>query len=216
MTRFISFVSSFIIMVKKKGGKSKENDNGRMKRIEEVLLQVGLRIAKRGEGALFVVGDAQYKPLVDQSVPQFNICSNPKLLESLALMDGAVVISDSGMMMAYGVRVKSTKVFKNYGTRHSAAISAAKGSNLVVIVSEEDKKIRILRRGKMVMQIDALQKNVEKSVSSAVNILESIGVGTVGTIGTSLLVPSFGLALVPGIIVFGSAYYLGKLMRKKR
>lgn len=188
--------------------------NEEAKKIEEVLIQVGLRIAKRGDGALFVVGDVNYKPLVDQSVPSFDVCSNPKLLESLALMDGAVIIGMDGMMKAYGVRVKSGKVFKNYGTRHSAAISSAKGDNLVVIVSEEDKKIRILRKGKMVMQIDALQKNVEKSVNSAIDILESIGAGTVGTIGTSLLVPSIGLALLPGILVFGSAYYLGKLMKR--
>ena len=47
------------------------------------------------------------------------------------------------------------------------------------------------------------------------NVLESIGAGTIGTIGTSLLVPSLGIALLPGIIVFGSAYYLGKLLHGK-
>ena len=132
------------------------------KKLEEVLIQIGLRIAKRGEGALFVVGDVEYKPLVNQKVPPFKIIDNPKLLESLALMDGAVIIDSNGMLKAYGVRIKSTKVFKNFGTRHSAAISAAKGNNLVVLVSEEDKKIRILKQGKMVMQLDALQKDVGK------------------------------------------------------
>ena len=108
--------------------------------------------------------------------------------------------------------IKSTKTFKGFGTRHSAAMSAAMGNNLVVLVSEEDRKVRILRHGKMVMQIDALQKNVENSVPLAVNILETVGAGTLGAIGTSLLVPSLGLALLPGIVVFGSAYYLGKIL----
>lgn len=187
-----------------------------LKKVKETLLQVGLRIAKRGEGALFVVGDVEYKPLVEQSVPAFKVYDNPKLLESLALMDGAVVIDKEGVMMAYGAKVKSTRVFKNYGTRHSAAISAAKGDNLVVIVSEEDKKVRVLKKGKMVMQLDALQKDVEKSVSGAVNVLESVGAGAIGTIGTSLLVPSLGLTFLPGIVVFGSAYYLGKLMARRK
>ncbi len=186
-----------------------------LKRLEEVLIQVGLRIAKRGEGALFVVGDVKYDPLVEQSVPPFQVSQNPKLLESLALMDGAVIIGQDGFTKAYGVKIKSTKVFKNFGTRHSAALGASQNNNLVVLISEEDRKIKILRNEKMIMQIDALQKNVEESVSSAVNLLESVGAGTIGTIGTSLIVPALGIALLPGIIVFGSAYYLGKLMVHK-
>ena len=185
------------------------------KKLEEVLIQVGLRIAKRGEGALFVIGNVSYEPLVEQSVPPFQIVDNPKLLESLALMDGAVVISKSGVLNAYGVRIKSAKVFRNFGTRHSAALGASRGGNLVVLVSEEDKKIKILQNEKMLMQIDALQKNIEQSVSGAVKILESVGAGTLGTIGTSLLVPTLGIALLPGIVVFGSAYYLGRYLIEK-
>jgi len=67
----------------------------------------------------------------------------------------------------------------------------------------------------MIMPIDALQKNVEKSVSNAAGILESIGIGTIGTIGTGLLAPSLGIALLPGVILFGSAYYLLKYLGKK-
>jgi DNA integrity scanning protein DisA with diadenylate cyclase activity len=119
------------------------------------------------------------------------------------MMDGAVILDRQGVMIAYGAMIESTKTFKNFGTRHSAALSASTGDNLVVIVSEEDKKVRILKNGKMIMQMDALQKDVEKSVSGAVDILESVGAGTIGTIGTS-----------PGLVVFGSAYYLGKILTK--
>lgn len=185
------------------------------KELKQTLIQVGLRIAKRGEGALFIVGETPYKTLVRQSVPPFKVVENPKLLESLALMDGAVIIDRKGIMKVYGAMIKTTKTFKNFGTRHSAALSAAHDDNLVVIVSEEDKKIRILKKGKMIMQIDALQKDVEKEVSHAVELLESIGVGAIGTIGTSLLIPALGITLLPGIIVFGSAYYLGKILLKK-
>ena len=197
-------------MKAKKGKTSNKN-----KKLEEVLIQVGLRIAKRGEGALFVVGETKYTPLIDQSVPPFKASDNPKLLESLALMDGAVIINKKGFVIAYGVRIKTTKIFKNFGTRHSAAISAATGDNIVVIVSEEDKKVRVMKKGKTVMQIDALQKNVEKDVSKAVKVLETIGAGTVGAVGTSILFPPLGVAILPGIVIFGSAYYLGKLIQKK-
>lgn len=83
------------------------------------------------------------------------------------------------------------------------------------MVSEEDKKVRIFKAGKMVMQIDPLQKGVEKAVPQAVNVLESVGVGTIGALGTSLLVPGLGIALLPGIVLFGSAYYLTQSLRKK-
>ncbi len=65
------------------------------------------------------------------------------------------------------------------------------------------------------MQIDAMQKNVEKSVPEAVKILESIGAGTIGAVGTSLLIPALGVAMLPGILVFGSVYYIGKRLKKK-
>ena len=183
-----------------------------LKKLEEVLIQVGLRIAKRGEGALFVIGKADYEPLVNQSVPAFRVVENPKLLESLALMDGAVIIDPKGYMEAYGVMIKSKKTFKNFGTRHSAALEASRGYNTVIIVSEEDKKIRILKNEKIIMQIDALQRNVEGSVPFAVNILETVGAGALGAIGTSFLVPSLGISFLPGVLVFGSAYYLTKFL----
>lgn len=184
------------------------------KKLEETLIQVGLRIAKRGEGALFVVGETKYTAMVNQSIPPFKATDNPKLLESLALMDGAIIINKKGFVSAYGVKIKSTKVFKNFGTRHSAGLSAATGDNLVVIVSEEDKKVRILKKGKMIMQIDALQKNVEQNVSHAVKVLETVGAGAIGTIGTSLLLPTLGIAFLPGVIFFGSAYLIGKVIKK--
>ncbi len=190
-------------------------ENKEFKQLEETLIQVGLRIAKRGEGALFVVGDVQHKNLVNQTVPPFKVTENPKLLESLALIDGAVIIDKAGFLKAYGAMIKSKKVFKNFGTRHSAALSAAESDNLVVIVSEEDKKVKIFKGGKMIMQLDALQKNVEKTIPHAVHFLEAVGAGTVGALGTGLLAPTLGIALLPGMIVFGSAYYLIKLLHGK-
>ncbi len=185
------------------------------KNLEKLLIEVGCKIARRGEGALFVVGKIEHKPLVAQTVPRFKVTENPKLLESLALIDGAIVIDKKGKLTAYGTMIKSRRVFKNFGTRHSAAISASKKGNLVVLVSEEDKKLRIFKNGKMVMQLDPLQKNVEKSVPYAVQLLESVGAGTVGAVGTSILAPTLGIALLPGIVVFGSAYYIGKSLKKR-
>ncbi len=186
------------------------------KELEESLMQVALRIAKRGEGALFVIGETEYDLLIDQAIPSFKATENPKLLESLALIDGAVIIDKEGNVKAYGALVKITTPFKNHGTRHSAGLSASQNpDNLVILVSEEDRKVRIMKDSKIIMQLDALEKDVEKSVPQVVNILESIGVGTIGTIGAGLLVPSLGIALLPGVVIFGSAYYLGKFLTNK-
>ena len=185
------------------------------RKLEEILIEVGLRIAKRGEGAIFVVGSVDYKTMIDQTVPKFRVIDNPKLLESLALIDGAVIIDERGYVIAYGAKIKPSKIIKNYGTRHAAAFAASRNGNLVVLVSEEDMKVKILKNGKMVMQIDPLEKNVEKSIPVAVRLLEYVGAGAIGAIGTSLLVPALGISLVPGILVFGSAYYIGKLVNKK-
>ena len=82
------------------------------KKLEEVIIEICVKIAKRGEGALFVIGEVEYDTLVDQKVPEFSIFENPKLLESLALMDGAIILDKTGTLKAYGVMVKSKKVFR--------------------------------------------------------------------------------------------------------
>ncbi len=187
------------------------------KELEECLIKVSLKVAKRNEGALFVIGKTKYSPLIEQTVPKFQAIKNPKLLESLALMDGAVILNKKGVVEAYGARIKSNATFKNHGTRHAAALGASKEKgNTCILVSEEDKKIRIFRNGKMIMQIDPKEKNVQESISPATDILETVGAGTIGTIGTSLLAPTLGIALLPGVVVFGSAYYIGKKLLKNK
>lgn len=190
-------------------------------KLDETIIKVLLKIAKRDEGALVIInpdGKIKYKPLVEQAVPSFDIFKNPKLLESLALMDGAVVIDGNGKMIAYGVKINSRKVLKNYGTRHSAALSASFGENTSFVLSEEDRKIRVFKKGKIVMQIDSLEKGIEKKVSEISKVLEGVGVGTLGTIGAGIIATSVGFAgitLIPGVIVFGGAYYLIKKLRER-
>ena len=56
-------------MAKKNSDKKNLKETKESKKLQELLIQVGLRIAKRGEGALFVVGSTEYKPLIKQQVP---------------------------------------------------------------------------------------------------------------------------------------------------
>lgn len=188
------------------------------KQIEEILIKVGIEVAKKNEGALFVISDkCKYKKLLRQKIEPFSIFEQgaKKLLLSIAMIDGAVIVNRNGVVIDYGAKIDAKKVFKGYGTRHSAAYSASlQEDSVAILVSQEEKKIKIFKKGKIIVQIDALEKDVEKHISEANNVLESIGVGTLTTLGVSTLAPALGIAVVPGIILFGIPYYFFKRMRK--
>ena len=172
--------------------------------LNEEIVKVCLKIIKRGEGALIVIGKVDYTPLVKQEVPSFNIIDNPKLLESLALMDGAVIIKPNGMLEAYGVKIQTgLKVLMNFGTRHNSGLSASmRNGNISYVVSEEDSKLRIFKLGKLIMEIDGKQKDIEKRIPEINKIMESIGWGTAGMIGAGLLAPVIGITIVSGLTIF--------------
>ncbi len=185
--------------------------------LNEEIIKVCLKIAKRNEGAIIVVGDCDYSPLVKQVVPSFNVIENPKLLESLALQDGAVVLDKFGIMKAYGVMLKVSKlnILKNFGTRHNSGINASmKDGNKVYVVSEEEQKIRIYSSGKQILEIDGKVKGIENKVSEISNIMESIGWGTGITIGAGLVAPAVGIVAISGVTIFvvttGVTYLLKK------
>ena len=46
---------------------NKKMNKKELKQLEELLIQIGLKIAKRGEGALFVIGETKYKPLLEDA-----------------------------------------------------------------------------------------------------------------------------------------------------
>jgi DNA integrity scanning protein DisA with diadenylate cyclase activity len=188
-------------------------------KIEKLLIEISLKIARQGKGCLFVIKEKNldYENLLEQDVKPFNIFENQRRLEALALIDGACIIDQKGNLIAYGVSISNTKVFLGYGTRHSASYTASLNGNTAIMSSEEDKKVRIFKKGKLIMQLDPLEKRVNNKVSEAVNILESMGFGVTATYGLTALVPNLspGLQIFPGIILFGSAYALIKFLAKK-
>jgi len=209
-------------MPKKSKKTEEEKQIERAAKIEEALIKVGIDIVKKGEGALFIISDnIQYKPLLKQKIHPFSIFEEGarKILISIATIDGAVIINREGIVVDYGAMIKSKKVFKGYGTRHAAAYSASLFPDTVAILaSEENKKIRIFKKGKMVLQIDALEKNIKKSVSEASELLESVGFGTFSSLGVSTMAAAgllpFGISILPGIILFGAPYYILKRIKR--
>jgi len=190
----------------------------KQKKIEEKILKIAIEIAREGKGALFVIGDKVEKQrLFRQKFKPFSIFDKgaDKVLKGLASIDGAVIIDKEGIVRYYGVMIKKTRALIGYGTRHAAAITASKNDNTSILCSEEERKIKIFRNGRYIMQVDALQKNVEKNVSGISRMLETIGAGVIGTFGVATIAPSIGITLIPGVLIFGGSYYaIKKIMER--
>lgn len=181
------------------------------KNLQEQLIKIGLKIAREGKGGLYVVGKADYQVLVNnKSVEAYNAFDDEKMVESFAYVDGAVILDEKGNVEAVGAMIKQNGIIKGNGTRHAGAVSASKTADYVVLISQEERKVKILKKGKLVMQIDALEKNVEKSVPKALQVFNSVVDVTAITVGTSIAAPIVGITFLPGVIIFGSAYYILK------
>ena len=190
----------------------------KLQEIEEKIIKIGIELAQSGEGALFILGEnIKYDKLIDKKFDELSIFDKgaEKILKGLAVIDGTIIVSKEGDIIDYGVMVKNSKPFVGFGTRHAAAMTASKNNNIAILVSEEERKVKVFKDGKYLMQIDALQKNIKKDASFASKILESTGAGVIGTIGAVTLAPTLGVALIPGIVVFGGSYYAIKAFLDK-
>jgi len=187
-------------------------------KIKKIILEIAIEIAKEGKGALFVIGDkVNYEETFPQIIKKGNIFEQgmKKVLKSVGTLDGAVIIDNQGNLVSYGAIIKNIeKPYYGFGTRHAASIEASKNGNICILCSEEEHKVKIFRDGKYLMEIDALAKGIEEKINNINEFFESAGVGALATIGVSTIVPAIGLAVIPGIIIFGSSHYLLKYLSK--
>jgi len=200
-------------------------------KVEKLLIEISLKIAKEGKGCIFAIEEQPipYEHLIEQDIKPFDIFQYPRRLEALAVLDGACIITLDGQLKAYATRIAKAKTFSGYGTRHSAAYTASLNKNTAIMASEEDRKVKIFKNGVLVMQMDPFEKNIEYQTKEAVNILESIGIGSVASVTATALAPASyaaafgisaatpaGLVLVPGIILFGTSHYLIRELLKHK
>jgi len=185
----------------------------KQKKIEKILLDTAIKLSANGLGSISVFNIGQpvnYDDLFEKDVEPFSIIDYPRRFEIVSAVDGACIIDSDGKMISYSAMIKDTKPYKGFGCRHSAAFTASMNGNLVIMTSEEDRKVRVFRNGLLIMQIDPTEKEVKNKTKEAVGLLESCGAGVLTTIGTSLLIPTLGITLIPGIIIFGSSHYVLK------
>lgn len=194
-----------------------------MEEVKEKLIKIAIELTKEKKGSILIIENKKvnYEQMFPTDLKPFNILDQKqnRRLKLLASHDGACIINPEGYLIAYAVQIKDTKPFEGFGTRHSASFTASDG-NTVIMTSEEDSKVRIFNDKRLIMEIDGNQKEIENNPNLINEILQVIGIGTVGTTGITFLAPIIGITIVSGITIFttisGATYLIknwDKIMR---
>jgi diadenylate cyclase len=178
-----------------------------------VILNVSKSLAKDKKGALFVIADrgrieGNYRPHYPQLQFTGSILSKgmDSVVEKLATLDGAMIFTPDGILIAYGSRILKSETLLGYGTKHAAAkgITSFDKSATAVLVSEESGWIKVFQKGDIVLETDSVDiepSTLEKVSSFLTNkdmaLLASAGIAA-ATIGA------------PAVLVVGGAYLVVK------
>ena len=129
--------------------------------VMDVILGVAKSISKSGEGGLIVLAErADVEGLYETHYPQFT-SSSPivekgmsVVLEKLATIDGAMIVSPRGELISYGARLLRSTTLPGFGTRHAAASGITEGipAATAVLISEESSWIKIFQNGAIVLR----------------------------------------------------------------
>ena len=181
-------------------------------KVYETVMHISKKIARSKEGALFVIApkkdfNKKYELLFPQVMNKKNIKQKgmEKVLEKLAILDGAVLISDKGELIAYGAKLKHSKALAGYGTRHAAAsgITLRIQESTAILVSEEVNWIKVFKNGGIILETDSEEnpKSIEHKIISFLSEGDT-ALLTAGGISAALL----GAPAVASIMVVGGTY----------
>lgn len=204
----------------------------RKKEVYKLILELAGEIAKQKKGSMFVIADEKkikkhYELLYPKLIEGYYLNEQGinKVLEKLAALDGAVIITPAGKLIAYGAKLKKSKTIHGFGTRHATAagITAAIKYSTAIIVSEESNLIRVFRGGTLKLEMDSqkrsrsMNEKIISFLSEGDNaILTAAGASAAILGGAAILNP----VVAPVIIVGGSAYLAikaaGRVIRNRR
>ncbi len=178
-----------------------------------VILNISKSLAKGKQGALFVIAErgmieGNYRPHYPQIQFSGNILSKgmDSVVEKLATLDGSVIFTPDGELLAYGSRILKSETLLGYGTKHAAAkgITSFDKSATAVLVSEESGWIKVFQKGEIVLETDSV--DIEPST------LEKIS--SFLTNKDMALLASAGIAaaagFAPAVLIVGGAYMVVK------
>ncbi len=172
------------------------------------LLETSKEIAKRKHGALFVVAPSHkfegvYEPLYPQAISSINIFDKgaKELIVKLAELDGAFLVDDEGIVVAFGARIKKSKVLPGYGTKHAAAVGITSHIQncSAILVSEETGWIKIFKKGKQILEMDSA-KTPKSLMHKVVAFVSDNDTTLLATAGVSAAVIGF----IPVVVVSGA------------
>ncbi len=189
-----------------------EKENFNKETIKNVM-SIVTEMAKSREGSFFIITKADIKSEYENLYPELfdtkkvNI-EKPEartLLLKLSELDGAIIVDNGGNVLAYGAKIKRTKVLFGHGTRHSAARGISKKQNVMAIISsEEDGKIRVFEKGEMLAEIDPETGKDSRFVDKIASYLSKPDLQVATSSGVASLF-LFGLnPIVAGIVFTGS------------
>ncbi len=181
------------------------------KTIEAIMIIVN-ELAKNKIGSLFVISkdniskyyDNLYPDLFSKNKVSIFEPSTKILLMKLCDLDGAIIVSNEGIVKSYGAKIKKTMILPGHGTRHSAGRGISKIKNTISILSsEEDGMVRIFKNGKLAAEINPETGKNRKFIEKIAELFSrsEIQVATSGGVASLLL----GLhPLMAGAIFTGS------------
>lgn len=172
------------------------------------LLETSKEIARKKLGVLFVIAQKGsfkgiYEPLYPQVIEDHSIFEkgSKELILKLAELDGAFLINDDGILVAFGARILKSKALPGYGTKHAAAVgitSYVKNSS-AILVSEETHWIKVFKNGKMILEMDA-SKTPPSVMHKVVTFITDNDTALLATAGASAAIMGF----IPVVIVSGT------------
>ncbi len=142
-----------------------ENNPDKKSEVMRNILNISKRLAKDNQGALFVIADRkQVEGNYRLHYPQIQFAGNllskgmDAVVEKLATLDGALIFTPDGEMVAYGARILKSETLLGFGTKHAAArgITLYDETITAVLVSEETGWIKIFQKGDIVLETDAV------------------------------------------------------------
>lgn len=137
-------------------------------KVMDVILGVAKSISKSGEGGLILIAEREdIEGLFETHYPQFT-ASFPVtekgmnvVLDKLATIDGALIITSRGELIAFGARLLRSTTLPGFGTRHAAAsgITESLPNSTAVLISEESSWIKVFQKGNIVLEMDSSEIN---------------------------------------------------------
>ncbi len=177
------------------------------------ILNISKSLAKDKMGALFVIADrdkieGNYRPHYPQIHFTGNILSKgmDAVVEKLATLDGAMIFTPDGVLLAYGSRIMKSETLLGYGTKHAAAkgITIFDKTATAVLVSEESGWIKVFQKGEIVLETDA----VDIELSTLEKVSSFLTNKDMALLASAGIAAAAGLA--PAVLIVGGAYMVVK------